>query len=96
MRALTYLWDPEETAFSLGSHILSLTIEEYSRLLMAPPTLEGIYAPNLTKGAANIISKFFGIKHKEVDIALEDCNDWCIKFLTLKQWFATPQTYKQN
>ena len=46
-KALTHLWEMEEVAFCLGPHVLSPTIEEYTRLLQAPPTSMGIYVPRL-------------------------------------------------
>ena len=96
IRALTYHWNPEEVTFTLGSYVLSPTIEEYSRLLMTPPMSEGIYVPNLARGAVNIISKYFGIKCKEVSSNLEECNEQCIKLSALMQWFADLEAYKKN
>ena len=96
MRALIYLWNPKEVAFSLGPHVLSPTIEEYFRLLLAPPTSEVIYIPNFSKGAVNIIAKFFNIKHREVSLALEDCNEHYIKLSTLMYWFSTLGSFKEN
>ena len=95
-RALTYLWEPEEVAFCLGYHVLSLTIEEYSRLLQAPPASEGIYTPDLAQGPAHIISKFLGIRRNQITQALQACNEHSIRLSTLIDWFGTPEDFKKK
>ena len=95
-RALTYLWEPEEVAFCLGYHVLSPTIEEYSRLLQAPPTSEGIYTPDLAQGPAHIISKFLGIRRNQITQALQACNEHSIRLSTLIDWFGTPEDFKKK
>ena len=92
-RALTHLWEPKEVAFCLGPHILSPTIEEYARLLQAPPTSEGIYTPNMDQGPPRIISEFLGIKRGPVITALQDCNEHCIRLSALMEWFGTREDF---
>ena len=95
-RALTHLWEPAEVDFCLGQHVLSPTIEEYARLLQAPPTSAGIYIPNLDQGPPRIISDFLGVRKYPVAEAMRSCNEHCIRLSTLMDWFGTPKNFKEK
>ena len=95
-RALTHLSEPKEVAFCLGPHVLSPTIEEYTRLLQAPPTSKGIYIPDLNQGPPRIISEFLGVKRGPVITALQDCNEHCIRLSALMDWFRAPEDFNKK